>query len=177
MQNVPLGNDCQFYTSNQHSSQDSLTKEVVCQVTQVKSVFLVSAPHVFPLCQELSEEFYRVQRNETVGLQKDRLSWEKKQVTGEDKHLLWLLSTECWLVRASAQGVLAGGGQCMGGEGWWGPVHKGCWLVGANARGEGWWGPESRAMFRSYPLKKVQTIPALPAYSYLTFPDPSKEPI
>lgn len=56
----PLGNDCQFYTSNQHSSPDSLTKEVVCQVTQEKSVL--------PLCQELSEEFCRVQRNETIGL-------------------------------------------------------------------------------------------------------------
>lgn len=147
MQNVPLGNDCQFYTCNQHSSPDSLTKEVVCQVIQVKSVFLVSAPHVFPLCQELAKEFYRVQRNETIGLRKDRQCQGKK--AGHRRRQAFALAAE--------HEVLAGGGQCTGDV--------------------GWWGPESRALFRSYPLKKVQTIPALPAYSDLTLPHPLKEPI
>lgn len=47
-----------------------------------------------------------------------------KKVTGEDKHLLWLLSMGGWLVGASAQGVRAGGGQCTGFAG----------LVGASAQ-------------------------------------------
>lgn len=49
---------------------------------------------------------------------------DKRQVTGEDKHLLWLLSMGGWLVGASAQGVRAGGGQCTGFAG----------LVGASAQ-------------------------------------------
>lgn len=36
---------------------------------------------------------------------------------------------------AAENGGLAGGGQCTGGAGWWGPVHRVCWAGGGQCTG------------------------------------------